>query len=145
MFLDASSEMISVAEQQTGTSIKVLVLREAFSSSIGAVVMTENIAKDMGLLLKWLAEFGLSSSTASVVLLTNSEEAVKSFVVGASEKYAFMVRKAAPQAHEQLGGAERTVRVLKEGLATCKAIFSRLVACCLFERICCSLLSLTLA
>ena len=74
MFLDASSEMISVAEQQTGTSIKVLVLREAFSSSIGAVVMTENIAKDRGLLLKWLAEFGLSSSTASVVLLTDSEE-----------------------------------------------------------------------
>eukprot|EP00439_Symbiodinium_sp_Y106_P072684 s1971_g13.t1 len=126
MFLDSAGETISVAEQQSSTSFKVLVLREAFSSSIGAVMNSENIAKDRSLLLKWLAEFGLSSSAASVVLLTDSEEAVKSFVANASDKYAFMVRKAAPQAHEQLGGAERAVRVLKEGLATLQSDFQSL-------------------
>ena len=126
MFLDSAGETISVAEQQSSTSFKVLVLREAFSSSIGAVMNSENIAKDRSLLLKWLAEFGLSSSAASIVLLTDSEEAVKSFVANASDKYAFMVRKAAPQAHEQLGGAERAVRVLKEGLATLQSDFQSL-------------------
>ncbi|CAE7038113.1 unnamed protein product [Symbiodinium sp. CCMP2592] len=134
MFLDSSGEMISVAERQTSSSFKVLVLREAFSSSIGAVMITENIAKDRGLLLKWLAEFGLSSSQASIVLLTDSEEAVKSFVAGASDKYIFMVRKAAPQAHEQLGGAERTVRVLKEGLATLQSDFQSLGCVLSFRR-----------
>ncbi|CAE7635150.1 unnamed protein product [Symbiodinium sp. CCMP2592] len=134
MFLDSSGETISVAERQTSSSFKVLVLREAFSSSIGAVMITENIAKDRGLLLKWLAEFGLSSSQASIVLLTDSEEAVKSFVAGASDKYIFMVRKAAPQAHEQLGGAERTVRVLKEGLATPQSDFQSLGCVLSFRR-----------
>ncbi|CAE7748672.1 ZCCHC13 [Symbiodinium sp. CCMP2592] len=134
MFLDSSGEMISVAERQTSSSFKVLVLREAFSSSIGAVMITENIAKDRGLLLKWLAEFGMSSSQASIVLLTDSEEAVKSFVAGASDKYIFMVRKAAPQAHEQLGGAERTVRVLKEGLATLQSDFQSLGCVLSFRR-----------
>ncbi|CAE7835037.1 unnamed protein product [Symbiodinium sp. CCMP2592] len=134
MFLDSSGEMISVAERQTSSSFKVLVLREAFSSSIGAVMITENIAKDRGLLLKWLAEFGMSSSQASIVLLTDSEEAVKSFVAGASDKYIFMVRKAAPQAHEQLGGAERTVRVLKEGLATLQSDFQSLGCVWSFRR-----------
>ncbi|CAE7200879.1 unnamed protein product [Symbiodinium sp. CCMP2592] len=134
MFLDSSGETISVAERQTSSSFKVLVLREAFSSSIGAVMITENIAKDRGLLLKWLAEFGLSSSQASIVLLTDSEEAVKSFVAGASDKYIFMVRKAAPQAHEQLGGAERTVRVLKEGLATLQSDFQSLGCVLSFRR-----------
>ncbi|CAE7483352.1 unnamed protein product, partial [Symbiodinium sp. CCMP2592] len=134
MFLDSSGETISVAERQTSSSFKVLVLREAFSSSIGAVMITENIAKDRGLLLKWLAEFGLSSSQASIVLLTDSEEAVKSFVAGASDKYIFMVRKAAPQAHEQLGGAERTVRVLKEGLATLQSDFQSLGCVLSFQR-----------
>ncbi|CAE7278428.1 unnamed protein product [Symbiodinium sp. CCMP2592] len=134
MFLDSSGETISVAERQTSSSFKVLVLREAFSSSIGAVMITENIAKDRGLLLKWLAEFGLSSSQASIVLSTDSEEAVKSFVAGASDKYIFMVRKAAPQAHEQLGGAERTVRVLKEGLATLQSDFQSLGCVLSFRR-----------
>ena len=134
MFLDSSGETISVAERQTSSSFKVLVLREAFSSSIGAVMITENIAKDRGLLLKWLAEFGLLTSQASIVLLTDSEEAVKSFVAGASDKYIFMVRKAAPQAHEQIGGAERTVRVLKEGLATLQSDFQSLGCVLSFRR-----------
>ena len=126
MFLDAVGESISVVERQTGGSIKVLVLREAFSSCIGAVVISEDIGKDRGLLIKWLSEFGLATASASVTLLTDAEEAVKSFVTGASDKYAFMVRKAAPQAHEQIGGAERTVRVLKEGLATLQSDFQSL-------------------
>ena len=126
MFLDAVGESISVVERQTGGSIKVLVLREAFSSCIGAVVISEDIGKDRGLLIKWLSEFGLATASASVTLLTDAEESVKSFVTGASDKYAFMVRKAAPQAHEQIGGAERTVRVLKEGLATLQSDFQSL-------------------
>ena len=126
MFLDAVGESISVVERQTGGSIKVLVLREAFSSCIGAVVISEDVGKDRGLLIKWLSEFGLATASASVTLLTDAEEAVKSFVTGASDKCAFMVRKAAPQAHEQIGGAERTVRVLKEGLATLQSDFQSL-------------------
>ena len=134
MFLDAVGESIGVVERQTGGSIKVLVLREAFSSCIGAVVISEDIGKDRSLLIKWLSEFGLATASASVTLLTDAEEAVKSFVTGASDKYAFMVRKAAPQAHEQIGGAERTVRVLKEGLATLQSDFQSLGCVLSFRR-----------
>ena len=134
MFLDAVGESISVVERQTGGSIKVLVLREAFSSCIGAVVISEDIGKDRSLLIKWLSEFGLATASASVTLLTDAEEAVKSFVTGASDKCAFMVRKAAPQAHEQIGGAERTVRVLKEGLATLQSDFQSLGCVLSFRR-----------
>ena len=126
MFLDAVGESVSVVDRQTGGSVKVLVLREAYSSSIGAVVMTNDIAKDRGILIKWLSEFGLSTSAASITLLTDAEEAVKSFVTGSSDKYAFRVCKAAPQTHEQIGGAERTVRVLKEALATLQSDFQSL-------------------
>ena len=113
MYLSAVGESVSVVDQQTDDSFKVLVLRESFSSCVGAIVMTENVSKDRALLMKWLAEFGL---------------------FGASDRYTFLVRKAAPQAHEQIGGAERTVRVLKEGLATLQSDFQELGFALVFRR-----------
>ena len=50
-----------------------IVLREAFSSCVGAVVISEDIGKDRSLLIKWLVEFGLATSSASVTLLTDAE------------------------------------------------------------------------
>ena len=134
MYLSAAGESISVVERQSGDTMKILVLREAFSSSVGAIVMTEDLSKDRSLLNKWLAEFGLSASVVSISLLTDAEEAVKSFVVGSSDKFTFLVRKAAPQAHEQIGGAERTVRMLKEGLATLQSDFQSLGYVLVFRR-----------
>ena len=87
MFLDAVGESIGVVERQTGGSIKVLVLREAFSSCIGAVVISEDIGKDRSLLIKWLSEFGLATASASVTLLTDAEEAVKSFLSWKKSSY----------------------------------------------------------
>ena len=126
MYLSGVGETIAVEEQPSAASVKVLVLRESFSGSIGAVVITDNVEKDRSLFLKWLGEFGLESSSTSITLITDAEDAVKSFVTRSSDQYAFLVRKAAPQAHEQVGGAERTVRTIKETLATLQSEFQAL-------------------
>ena len=49
-------------------------------------------------------KLGLTSSGTSVTLVTDSEQAVQAFVTGSSEKFDFLVRKAAPQNHEVVGG-----------------------------------------
>ena len=135
MYLSSVGENIDVQDERSqDQSIKVLVLREAFSSSIGAIVMTESIVKDRSLLVKWLQEFGLESSSTSLTLVTDAEEAVRSFMTNASDKFTFLVRKASPQGHESLGGAERTVRVLKESLGALQSDYLKQGFALTFER-----------
>lgn len=78
--------------------------------------MTENVKRDRDMLVHWLSEFGLLSSETSITLLTDAEQTVQSFVTGRSEKFDFLVRKAAPQNHESVGGVERVNRLLREQL-----------------------------
>ena len=51
-----------------------------FSGSIGCVVMDGNLESCRRVLVHWLMEFGLASSSTSIVLTTDSEDAVGSFV-----------------------------------------------------------------
>ena len=96
-------------------SFKFLVIKEVFSSSIGAVVVSEDKVGEQQLISKWFGEFGLRNSAeeVSVVLLTDSESAVSSMVANI-QGYQFLVQKAPPQAHESVGHAERTIRLVKE-------------------------------
>ena len=117
-FFNRDSEMATDLEDD-GSLLKFLVLKETFSSSHGAVLMSNDKQRDQQALIKWLDEFGLRTSdgVVSIELQTDAEDAVSSFVAGCSQ-YAFHVKKAAPQSHESAGHAERTVRAVKESFKT---------------------------
>ena len=128
MYFNLTGESISEGERNQD-SVRVLVLKESFSSSIGAIVMTDNVVRDRSLLSRWLFEFGLNPASSSVVLVTDSEEAVSSFVVRGSSQFNFLVRKAGPQEHQQVGHAERSVRIVRESLKTLQSDFESMRAC----------------
>ena len=126
VFISMVGETVEVFEGERESSLKVLALKEMYSSSIGVVVMTENVKRDRDMLVHWLSEFGLLSSETSITLLTDAEQTVQSFVTGCSEKFDFLVRKAAPQNHESVGGVERVNRLLREQLAVLQSEFQSL-------------------
>ena len=74
-----SQEGLDESDKQ---SFKFLVIKEVFSSSIGAVVVSDEKVGEQQLISKWFGEFGLRNSAeeVSVVLLTDSESAVSSMV-----------------------------------------------------------------
>ena len=107
-----SQEGLDESEKQ---SFKFLVIKEVFSSSIAAVVVSDDKVGEQQLISKWFGEFGLRNSAeeVSVVLITDSESAVSSMVANI-QGYQFLVQKASPQSHESVGHVERTIRLVKE-------------------------------
>ena len=96
----------------------MLALHERSTSFIGAIVMTSDVSQDRNLFCKWLQEMGVSSvGGVSIQLTTDAEPAAASFITGASQGHQWMVERSAPQNHDFIGAAERTVRTIKEGLA----------------------------
>ena len=70
---------------------KVLALHERSTSSIGAVVMTSDLARDRNVFCKWLQEMGVpSTGGVSIQLTTDAEPAVASFITGASQGHQWM-------------------------------------------------------
>ena len=102
-------------------NFKVLVLTELASNCVGYVLVTKELPRVRGLICKWLDHFGLTSTTTSILLHTDAERAVAELVGRAAERYTFNVRRASPQQHQSVGGAERSVRRLKETLGTIRA------------------------
>ena len=119
-----SQEGLDESDKQ---SFKFLVIKEVFSSSIGAVVVSDEKVGEQQLISKWFGEFGLRNSAeeVSVVLLTDSESAVSSMVANI-QGYQFLVQKAPPQAHESVGHAERAIRGVKEAVKMQLLEFERL-------------------
>ena len=134
LFVSLVGEIVEMFEGEQDRTLRVLVLKEMFSSSIGAVVMSANVKKDRDMLIHWLTEFGLASCETSISLVTDSEEAVQSFVSGCSEKFHFLVRKAAPQVREAVGGVEKVNRFLREQLAVLQCEFQSLGCVLVFRK-----------
>ena len=127
-----SQEGLDESDKQ---SFKFLVIKEVFSSSIGAVVVSDEKGGEQQLISKWFGEFGLRNSAeeVSVVLLTDSESAVSSMVANI-QGYQFLVQKAPPQAHESVGHAERAIRGVKEAVKMQLLEFERLGYTLQFEK-----------
>ena len=104
---------------------KVLVLSELSSNCVGYLLVTSDLVAVRSNLVKWLDHMGLSSERASIVLHTDSERAVSELVTKASDRFVFIVRRAAPQQHRSVGHAERAVRRLKESLAVVRSDLNR--------------------
>ena len=118
-FLNHRGEVLM--DDQSVSSIKFLVLTEMVSNAVGYVVIGDDergIGTDI---TTWIDAFGLTSDQNSIVFHTDSERAVSALVTRACSKHNFLVRKAAPQQHRSVGGAERCVRRLKESLAVLRA------------------------
>ena len=105
--------------------MKVLVLTEMLSGCVGYVLTCENKQRVNGDIETWLDSFGLMSNLTSVVLYTDDEKAVGDLVGKSTRHYLFQVRRAAPQQHRSVGGAERAVRKLKESLAVLRGDLNR--------------------
>lgn len=87
LYVSLVGQTVEMCKGEQNRTLRVLVLKEMFSSSNGAVVMSTNVNKDRDMLSHWLIEFGLAS-------VNDSEEAMQSFISGGSEKFHFLVRKA---------------------------------------------------
>lgn len=110
-----------LADDQGLGNVKVLVLTEMVSGAVGYVVVDKDLKRVQKEIVDWMDAFGLSSSMTAVVLHSDAERAVSELIVKSSPRYNFLVRKAAPQQHRSVGGAERAVRRLKEGLSIIRA------------------------
>ena len=61
------------------------------------------------------------SHQTSIILHTDDERSVGELVGRSSKHYLFQIRRAAPQQHRSIGGTERGVRKLKEGLSVLRS------------------------
>ena len=109
------------SEIERDGAVKVLVLTECLSNAVGYVVVGDDLGKARGLISKWIQHFGLESETCSVILHTDSEQAVRNLVTGSTSRVTFQVKKAQNQQHQSIGFAERGVRRLRESLAVLRA------------------------
>ena len=114
-FLGRSGEVVD--GDLRNKNMKILVLTEMLSGCVGYVLTCENRQRVHG--------FGVMSNLTSVVLHTDDEKAVGDLVGKSARHYLFQVRRAAPQQHRSVGGAERAVRKLKESLAVLRGDLNR--------------------
>ena len=63
----------------------------------------------------------MTSKAVSTDVHTDSERAVGELIGNSTGRYTFSIRRAFPQQHRSVGGAERTVRELKESLFVLRA------------------------
>ena len=110
-----------ISDAEVERCVKILVMHEQSSNGVGYVLVDSNVSEVRGKIEKWLDHLGLSSERSSIVLQTDAERAVSELVTRASSRYTFIVRRASPQQHRSVGGAERTVRRLKESLSVLRS------------------------
>ena len=91
------------------------------SRCIGYVVVGEDVEATRRQIVGWLQHFGLTSKAVSIDVHTDSERAVGELIGNSTGRYTFSICRAFPQQHRSVGGAERTVRELKESLSVLRA------------------------
>ena len=118
-FLKREGERFEFSDKEG--NMKVLVLVELATNCVGYVVVSDDVTTVRKQIVSWLEHFGVVSSNTSVILHTDAEKAVGELVAKGSTQYSFQIRRASAQQHQSIGGAERCVRRLKEGLAILRA------------------------
>ena len=102
-----------------GGTREILVLYERASGLVGFIAMQDNRESVKAEVKRWFELAGLSGpSSATVIVRTDAQQ---SLAVLMKSSVACQVQSAAPQHHELVGGAERSVRNLKEQLSTLRS------------------------
>ena len=110
-----------MTDEEVDRCFKVLVLVEMSSNCTCFVLVDQDLQSTRSSIAQWLEFIGMSSSKSSIVLHTDAERAVGQLVSRVSSNFTFTIRRASPQQHRSVGGAERGVRRLKENLAVLRA------------------------
>ena len=116
-FLSQSGE---ISFEESERAVKILVMSEMLSGCLGAVVVGD-VEQTRREIKTWLDHFGLMSKSTSVVVHTDAELGVGELIGHATGDYTFQIRRASPQQHRSIGGAERGVREIKEALSVLRA------------------------
>ena len=119
-FLSRRGEIVE-SDDAHERNIKILVITEMLSGCIAFIVVTDRRDQVQTQVCSWLDSFGLMSHQTSIILHTDDERSVGELVGRSSKHYLFQIRRAAPQQHRSIGGAERGVRKLKEGLSVLRS------------------------
>ena len=119
-FLSRESEIVE-DDDAPGRNMKILVMTEMLSGCVAFIIVTDRKEQVQSQICQWLDTFGLMSNQTSIILHTDDERAVSELVGRSSKHYLFQVRRAAPQQHRSVGGAERSVRKVKEALSVLRA------------------------
>ena len=95
---------------------KVLCLTERSSGAIGFVFMSQNYETNVREISKWVESVGVTGPTtaASILVRSDMEPSLLNLLKKAMPA---RVEAISPDAHEEVGAAERTVRLLKERIA----------------------------
>ena len=117
-YLSSKGEM---TDEEVDRCFKVLVLVEMSSNCTCFISVDQDLQSTRNSIAQWLEFIGMSSSKSSIVLHTDAERAVGQLVSRVSSNFTFTIRRASPQQHRSVGGAERGVRRLKENLAVLRA------------------------
>ena len=103
--------------EEVDSCFKVLVVTEMSSNCVGYVLGHNDLTSVRSQIVKWLEHFGLNSEKSSIVLTTDAERSVGQLISRSSTNFTFTVRRANPQQHRSVGGAER----VKENLSVLRA------------------------
>ncbi len=117
-YLSSKGEM---TDEEVDRCFKVLVLVELSSNCTCFVLVDQDLQSTRSSVAQWLECIGTSSSKSSIVLHTDAERAVGQLVSRVPSNFTFTIRRATPQQHRSVGGAERGVRRLKENLSVLRA------------------------
>ena len=98
---------------------KVLCLTERESGAVGYVAVGSNYDKVVAETGKWAASIGVTGPSSATVLVRSDME--PSLVNLLRRAIPCIVETVGPQEHEQVGSAERSVRLLKERLSCLRA------------------------
>ena len=93
------------------------MVTEMSSNCVGYVLVDNDLTSVRSQIVKWLEHFGLNSEKSSIVLTTDAERSVGQLISRSSTNFTFTVRRANPQQHRSVGGAER----VKENLSVLRA------------------------
>ena len=119
-FLSRRGEIVE-SDDAHERNMKILVITDMLSGCIAFIVVTDRRDQVQTQVCSWLDSFGLMSHQTSIILHTDDERSVGELVGRSSKHYLFQIRRAAPQQHRSIGGAERGVRKLKEGLSVLRS------------------------
>ena len=97
---------------------RVLCLVETSSGSLGYIYMRANREVSLNETLAWARSVGITGPSSCVVYIKHDAE--PSLVSSLEKALPAKLEKSAPQSHESVGNAERSVRYLQETLAILK-------------------------
>ena len=101
------------------SKFKMIVFRQVFSGLLGVTAVSENFQVTGQHVRQILAEFGLleTSDGPPVDFRTDAQSEVGVTLRRCGLPLQYTINKAGPQNHDTIGGAERGVREIKEGLS----------------------------